>query len=116
MGMIFLLLALALAGCAGWSRQEKLMEAAYLTSHAIDWQQTRYIAKHPEEYRELNPILGSHPETWEVDAWFLGTAILHPVVTHYLPKEYRPLWQGLTLGMSMSTVGWNLQMGIKLDF
>ena len=99
-----------------WSTQDYTMEASYMVFHFIDWRQTRYIAKHPDDYRELNPILGNHPETWEVDAWFIGTSIVHPIVTHFLPARYRPIWQGITLGASMATVGWNFSAGIRMDF
>jgi hypothetical protein len=80
-----------------WSKQDKTLQATYLTLKFIDWRQTRTIAKNPDDYYEMNPILGKHPSTTEVDIFFASTAILHSIVTHYLPSKYRPWWQGITI-------------------
>jgi hypothetical protein len=46
-----------------WSTQDKSLEATWQILHFIDWRQTRTIAKNPDKYREMNPILGEHPST-----------------------------------------------------
>jgi hypothetical protein len=114
--ILVLILAQPVQAADKWTTQDYTLEASFMVFHFIDWRQTRYIAKNPGDYNELNPILGSHPETWEVDAWFVGTALIHPIVTHLLPKKYRTIWQGITIGASAATVGWNFQMGIRMDF
>jgi hypothetical protein len=99
-----------------WSTQDKSLEATYQVLHFIDWRQTRYIAKNPDDYYEMNPILGKHPSTTTVDLYFIAGAILHPIVTHYLPEKYRPWWQGITITMSGTCVVNNFVVGIKMDF
>ena len=101
---------------ADWSEQDITLEMTYQVFHFIDWRQTRWIAKHPDDYCELNPILGKHPSTTEVDLYFIGTALLHPLITDLLPEKYRPIWQGITIGMSATCVGWNFSLGIGFDF
>jgi hypothetical protein len=99
-----------------WSTQDKTMQATYLTLKFIDWRQTRTIAKNPDDYYEMNPILGRHPSTTEVDIYFATTAILNTVITHYLPSKYRPWWQGISITVSGTCVVNNFAVGIKMDF
>lgn len=99
-----------------WSTQDKTLEATWQALHFIDWRQTRYIAKNPDDYREMNPILGNHPSTTEVDIYMLTGAVLHPIVTHFLPEKYRPWWLGISIGMSGACVINNFAVGIRMDF
>jgi len=99
-----------------WTTQDKSLEATWQVLHFIDWRQTRTIAKHPDDYYEMNPILGKHPSTTEVDIYMISGAILHPIITHYLPKKYRPWWQGITIIMSTTCVVNNFIVGIGMDF
>ena len=99
-----------------WSTQDKALEGTYQVLHFVDWRQTRYIAKNPDDYYERNPILGEHPSTTTVDIYFISTAILHPIITHYLPKEWRPYWQGVTISISGACVINNFAVGIRMDF
>ena len=117
MKKLIVLLVILLAGCATlpgdkWTTQDKTLEATYLTLHAIDWRQTRYISEHPGRYYECNPVLGRHPSTGEVDLWFASTTIAHVAVTHLLPQEYRKYWQWINIGMSGGCVGQNINIGI----
>ncbi len=99
-----------------WSDRDKFLELFSTALRAADWRQTVTISKNPDMYYEkINPILGRHPSTTDVNMWFLTTAIIHPIVTHYLPKKYRPWWQGLFIGMSLYCIGTNLTIGIKMD-
>ncbi len=119
---LLLLLALVVFTpyCAGgrnkWSTQDKTLEGTYQVLHVLDWGQTRDIAKNPDKYYEMNPILGKHPSTTEVDIYFITTAILHPIVTHLLPNTWRPWWQGITISVSGVCVVNNFAVGIKMDF
>ena len=136
--ILMLLLPVNIQAADKWSTQDIVFETAYQILHFIDWRQTRYIAKspsssrkivdfvdwekkkyvfkYPKAYSEKNPILGRHPSVFTVDKYFLITAVLHPVVTHYLPKKYRVWWQGITIAISGGFVGYNYSIGIKMDF
>ena len=95
-----------------WSTQDKALQATTLTLKFIDWRQTRYIAKNPDDYYEMNPILGKHPSTTEVDIYFATTAILNTVITHYLPSKYRPWWQAIIITASGTCVINNFSVGL----
>lgn len=82
-----------------WSKQDKVLEATWLVLQVVDWRQTRQIAQNPY-YWEMNPILGRYPSVMKVDIYFLVTAVLHSVITHYLPKKYRALWHTASIGAS----------------
>jgi hypothetical protein len=88
-----------------WTRSEKAWEAAWQFTHGIDWLQTRYIAEHPDDYSEINPILGN-----------AEGAIIHPIISHYLHRKYRGVWQKFTFSASAACVGWNFSIGVGLEF
>jgi hypothetical protein len=110
--------AALLSGCANgaWSRADTYRQAAVIGVGAVDWLQTREIAKNPEKYYEMNPILGSHPSTKEVDAYFAACALAHTGVAMALPPKWREPWQYLWIGLEAATVAHNYNIGIKIDF
>jgi hypothetical protein len=86
-------------------------------SLVADWGQTRYIASHPQQYREaVNPILGEHPSIHRVDAWFLGSLAVNNGIMLALPKKYRPYYAGTVTAVETYFVVSNNRIGIKIDF
>ena len=83
---------------------------------AIDWGQTRHIAKNPERFYEKNRILGASPSVGKVDAYFLGAMVGTVAVAHLLPTDYRRLFLAGTLSMELSVVEQNRSIGIKVEF
>lgn len=98
------------------TKEQKVLQGTYLTVHAIDWRQTRYIAKHPDEFSETNPLLGENPSTSKVDNLMLSIALLHTGITKSLPSEHRMYWQMFTLGFKVGYVEKNIYLGIGMDF
>lgn len=116
--LILGLLFAANAAKAGdsWTATEKQREAAFFVLHAIDWAQTRHIAKHPDEFYERNPFLGEHPSTSKVNRYFALTAAAHFAFADWLPRSYRGYFQYFTIGYAASTVVGNYNVGVKMDF
>jgi hypothetical protein len=85
-------------------------------SIVADWGQTRYIAKNPTQYREHNPVLGSHPSVGKVDAYFVGALAVNNGIMIALPKKYRPYYAGVVTAVETHFVVSNNQIGIKVDF
>ena len=112
--LIILCLIPAVATAADpWSRRDVALQATYFLFHALDWGQTRQIARAPDRYWEAcNPLLGSHPSQGRVDAYFTLSTLAHAGITHLLPSRYRPYWQGITIGVSGYCVGRNLSIGL----
>ncbi len=116
--LIIITLCFLLTSCAGgnWTKADTVREVAVFTLHTIDWGQTRTIAKNPDRYYEINPILGKHPSIGKVDTYmFIGT-IVRPVISYHLPPKYRKWWQYLSIGTSGAAVANNYNAGIKVDF
>lgn len=84
--------------------------AAILT--VADWAQTRYIAKNPNDYRELNPILGSHPSVGKVNIYFSTVLLLGTlgISTGYINREFLYFY----VGIEGSTVVRNYQVGVEI--
>jgi hypothetical protein len=111
-----------------WSAQDATLQAIYTTLVGIDWNQTlsfrsRQGGPCPDGTRkEGNPILGPCPSHRRVNV-LIGSAILaHWTITHFLPAEYRPIWQGLFITLEIQAVHRNArkrsrsQSGLKIDW
>lgn len=118
-----------------WTKTDYALQSVYTVLHVIDWGQTRYMSQHYQtskikynnnacyygkcsytentEYYEINPILGAKPHTSTVDLYFITTLIGHTVISYILPSSYRKVWQGVTIGLEGSVVGYNISAGIK---
>jgi len=112
-------------GNRDWSKKDTICELVYLIPHAIDWRQTRYIAKNPHEYSEINPLLKKHPSTSDVDKHFAITALGHAGISYLLPKKAtilgkkispRELWQAFTIGTQIVNTSRNFSIGVKIDW
>jgi len=117
MPVVMILLTLCLQGCLHadpWTKKDKILEGTYLTLHCADWLQTR--SADWNEFYEKNPILGRAPSKSRADIYFLTTGILHPVITHFIPQEYRVYWQAVTIGVEAGTVANNYRIGMKFGF
>lgn len=99
-----------------WTNADTQWEIAYQVVHAVDWGQTRYIAEHPDEFHEMNPILGEHPSVGSVDAYFITTGVVHYLIARKLPSKYRRAWQVVFTIDHAQAVANNYQLGIKVKF
>lgn len=115
MRTVVVLFVLLLSGCATWTKTDAAMEGLYVVTHAVDYKQTRQAAKTPDDYKESNFFLGSHPSVKRIDTHFLLTGAAHVLVSHYLKKEKR-LWQQVTMGWELIMVGNNYSVGLEVKF
>lgn len=98
-----------------WETKDQALLAAGTTLHLVDWGQTRYVVKHPGEYRELNPLLNNNPSMGQVNAYMLGTLILFPVLAEYFP-EYRTGVLSLWVASRAAVVGRNYHIGVRMSW
>jgi hypothetical protein len=79
-------------------------------------------ARNPDQYFEYNPLLGEHPSEGRVNVYFIGWAILHPIITDILPREKtllgvqampRAFWQNISLVVSGACVINNFSIGLN---
>lgn len=93
----FALVSSTYAQAADWRadrEEDKTLLATTALMLAADWGQTRDIAAHPERFKEFNPILGPHPSTRRVDAYFAGAMLGTAGLTYALPPRTRRLVLG----------------------
>ena len=81
-----------------------------------DWSQTRYIARHPGQYYEINPIIGKHPSVDKVDRHFVASLILKNGVFFALPEKYRFYWAGANIAIGTAVVLHNNSIGVQMRF
>lgn len=112
---LFSLTATAQERSMEWSDTDKLLAASALVVHTIDWGQSRTVAKNPEQYYERNPLLGDHPSLSRVNNYFIATAILIPVVAHFVP-QWRTEILGTWLALEIVVTARNRHLGVRMSF
>lgn len=70
-----------------WTKSDYALQTARLVVMGADWSQTRYIAAHRNEFREMNFLLGGHPNDGQVNSYFAGLAAGNLLVSYLLPSE-----------------------------
>ena len=116
--LLFCLALYASGACAGdpWDTTDKWLGAATFTALAVDWGQTRYIAKHPEKFYETNFILGEHPSVGRVDAYYATVGIGTFLMADYLGGRDRKWFLGAVLALELAYAIHNQRLGIKVEF
>ena len=114
--ILVLLLNTEFSFAENWTKKDTYTELAFLSIHFLDYQTTIDIAKKPNLYVEKNIILGEHPSIGRVNTYFISTAIIHPIISYYLPKKYRKTFQYFSIGVSTLAVTNNLSCGLKFQF
>jgi len=98
-----------------WTTTQKALYLSAQSATVIDWAQTRYIAKHPDKFTEVNPILGKKPSTDNVDAFMVARLALNHGVAHYVGDNYRtPVLIGMNLAYWGAVIH-NDRIGVKMD-
>lgn len=113
---ILLALFIFLQGCSTVQPTNKALFTTSTVLLAVDWAQTRYIASHPEEFHEKNPLLGRHPSVNKVDAYFAGVMAANLLLYNVLPEKYQKYWfTGLSI-VEVGAIGNNLLIGVGFDW
>ena len=99
-----------------WEGSDYVLVGATLAALAVDWGQTRHVAKNPQRFNELNPLLGPTPAVSKVDAYFVGAMIGTVAVAHVLPRDYRRLFLTGTLTIELAAIEQNRSIGVKVEF
>jgi hypothetical protein len=113
---LLFLLSTSFAHAAEWTQADTAREVAYQVVAAMDWAQTRTTAKHPEQWQELNVVLGKHPSVDRVNAYFAATGLAHYYISKALPADWRAGWEYLSIGFEGAVVAHNFHLGVRMDF
>ena len=99
-----------------YNTQDLVLESTWIAIDAMDWLQTRNIARNPDQYYETNPILGKHPSVRQVNTYFALCVLGHIAATNILKRPYRTYLQVFSIGVSMQYVNNNYGLGIKMNW
>ena len=96
-----------------WSEAQQASGIALGTLLVVDYLQTRQIAKQPELYYEINPVLGKHPSLGTVNTYFAGAAILGYLALDALPSDMRSWALGAGIVLELAVTAHNNTIGLK---
>lgn len=117
--LLLTLLSLGMASCSAradsWSEGDKWRQGAYSLLHITDWHQTHEISD-GERHIETNPIMGRKPTDGQIDRYFASTLIIHYVIAHNLPSDWRKRFQYVTIGVEAGAVAHNWSIGYTIEF
>lgn len=115
--VLFFVLSPSLCQAGGaWEKTDYALAGAAVAALAVDWGQTRHIAKNPNRFSEQNPILGPSPAVGKVDAYFLGAMVGTVALAHVLPGDWRQLFLAGVLTVELGVIQQNRSLGIKMAF
>jgi len=94
------------------------LQGIYQALNAIDWAQTRNLARSPDKYHEEDAagLIGHHPHKDTVDAYFALNALLHFIAPKVLPEEIDQLLKTWKISDKVNVIGGNERAGIKMRF
>jgi hypothetical protein len=115
-GIALVLTGIGAAHANEWTTADTYREVAYQSVAAVDWLQTRQIAKTPTKWQEQNNLLGRHPSVSAVNHYFLVTGIGHALLSNHLDTPYRAVFQDVTIGLEILVVNRNIGLGINARF
>ena len=117
-----LLISISSYAADPWTKTQIGLEIGYQVALLCDWRQTSDFhkpytdekGKRWEYQKEANPLLGERPKQSTINNWCLLSSVGHVLISHYLPSEYRTVWQGVTFGIELDVVAYNL-IGGKIN-
>lgn len=99
-----------------WTKTDTAYQGVVITALAVDMAQTLYISNNPNEYYEMNPLLGKHPSNDKVIGYFLSGMVAHTIGAMALPPTYRRIWQCVFIGVEGLVIGHNYSIGVGTHF
>jgi len=98
-----------------WTKQDTIKEATFIGLLCLEKAQRNYVADHGGMYVP-NPFLGPNRKESDVDKFLIASAILHPVISYLLPRQYRDWWQYGTLIIEGTSIASNMSFGVGFNF
>ena len=138
--ILILLLFPSISYADKWDKKDTSLQVVYSIVHLIDWNQTLQIAEYAdnyercekdnfghyrditdcgsyqEEFTESNLVLGKRPSKSSVNKYFAGTLVGHYLISRWLRKPYRNIWQSVTIGLELGYIHHNMKNGFKVHF
>jgi hypothetical protein len=115
-GLLFSVSACANGFWEPLSKTERILFVGFLVTEGVDWAMTRYISDNPNNFSEMNPILGEHPTIGEVDRYFSTCILGTYLITKALPDRLREPFLLSGIVFEVMVVKHNYELGVKFKF
>jgi hypothetical protein len=106
----------SLAFAEPWDTADKILFGSFLALQAADAAQTHYASRHPDRFREVNPLLGSQPS----DGKILAVKSLMIGATYYILKDADSHTRKTVLtvldALYIGVVAHNASIGVRIGF
>lgn len=100
-----------------WSKNEIGLQALSTGLQVVDWGMTLDIVDRGDEnYWEINPILGEHPDRGKVNTYFALSIVSNILIAHILPSDWRKVWLGGRIMVSGYLIDRNYGIGLRINF
>lgn len=116
-GLLAFLLTFPAYAADPWTPTQKALAVAYTGLVLVDRGQTmRGSVEHPDQYNEMNPILGSNPSARTVNIACAVSIVGAIGIAHVLPSRYRTTWLGSISVVELAVVSHNYRIGLAVSF
>jgi hypothetical protein len=104
------------ARASDFDTTDKILFGSFVGLQLVDAAQTSYVSKHPEQFKESNPLYGSHPS----DAKIIAIKSLLVGGVYYLVKDMPSPDRKFVLGavdlFYITVTAHNASIGVKIGF
>lgn len=104
------------ANAAEWDNTDRVMFGTFVGLQVVDGLQTHWAVKHPDQFHEANPLLGTEPGDAKI-ILFKSAAV---GLVYWLVKDADSATRKTVLGvadlMYIGVVGHNASIGVKVGF
>ena len=119
LAIAFVLLLMSDVKAESWTRADTMLELSYVAVALADAMTTADIRNHDdiEEQGVLaRAALGANPNPGPTAAYFAGAMAIHYSISRALPRDYRRVWQMVTVAVNGGIVANNISLGLKVGF
>jgi hypothetical protein len=101
---------------AQWTSEQKTLAGVALVATAIDYGQTRFIAKNTWTQHETNPFMARYPSMGSVNTHFIVLPIAAYLILDNISSENRTWALRMISAVEIGFVAHNYSLGIKTSF
>ena len=104
-----------------WVTRDTALEIASEVGIGIEWAQMLDTSNyHCYGKPQVNGIdahfLGHYPRRRNINYYFAGWEIAHPIISYDIPNPWRNVWQGATIGFEVAVHQHNTSVGCRIHF
>lgn len=110
-----LLLYVSNVSAQEWETRDKVLMGTAIGLTLMDWSQTHYIAKHQDQFHELNPVYGNPVSVGRVNSLMALRVLSLAVMSEFVP-QFRTEILGVYCVYSFAIVGRNAHLGVGFSF